>query len=135
MGAQPTATVERLDTYALDDGWQRDIAPMLVPRYRHAMAVFDGHLYCTGGQTPDGRATSSVERFDPATGSWLTMPPMRRPRFSHACATHNGRLYVVGGFAGGVWLTAVERYDPMSKRWENLADLEAPVSAPGLAVC
>lgn len=35
-GAQPTASIERLDTRHLDLGWQIDLAPMLMARYRHA---------------------------------------------------------------------------------------------------
>jgi len=135
LGAQPTASVERLDTTELAAGWSTDVAPMLVPRYRHAMAVLDGQLYCTGGQTPDGRATASVERFDPASETWQQVAPMQKARFSHACATLGGRLYVVGGFACGVWLTAVERFDPKTCQWESLGKLSAAVSAPGLAEC
>ena len=76
------------------------------------MAILGGQLFATGGQTPDGRATASVERYDPVSETWHYVTPMRRPRFSHACAAHGGKLYVVGGFAGGEWLTATERYDP-----------------------
>jgi len=135
LGAQPTASVERLDSQNVHLGWDADVAPMLVPRYRHAMAVLGGQLYCAGGQTVEGHATASVERYDPRSGAWQLVTPMRRARFSHACATLGGRLYVVGGFAGGVWLTSVERYDPQTGEWESLSDLAAPVSASGLAAC
>jgi len=135
LGAQPTASIERLDTRHLDLGWQIDLAPMLMARYRHAMAVIGGILYCTGGQTPDGKATPSVERYDPASDQWQEVAPMLHPRFSHAAATLDGRLYVVGGFASGVWLAAVERYDPATDTWEAVGNLSSPVSAPGLAVC
>ena len=60
---------------------------------------------------------------------------MGRPRFSHAVAEHDGYLYVVGGFASGKWLAAVERYDPSTDQWMELAELDSPISAPGLAVC
>ena len=46
------------------------------------------------------------------------------------CATD-----VVGGFAQGKWLSAVERYDPMTNEWEDLESLSYAISAPGLAVC
>ena len=135
LGAQPTASVERLDTTRIDAGWRTDLAPMLYPRYRHAMTALQGMLYSTGGQTPDGRATASVERYDPKADAWVELPPMNRARFSHAACSLGGKLYVVGGFASGEWLTAIERYDPATRRWENLSDLSSPISAPGLAVC
>ena len=99
------------------------------------MAILGGQLFATGGQTPDGRATASVERYDPVSETWHFVTPMRRPRFSHACAAHGGKIYVVGGFAGGEWLTANERYDPKTGQWESLHDLAVAVSAPGLAEC
>ena len=103
--------------------------------YLLPVAVIGGILYCTGGQTPDGKATPSVERYDPASDQWQEVAPMLHPRFSHAAATLDGRLYVVGGFASGVWLAAVERYDPATDTWEAVGNLSSPVSAPGLAVC
>lgn len=45
------------------------------------------------------------------------------------------RADVVGGFATGKWLSAVERYNPRTDEWEDLSDLAAAISAPGLAVC
>jgi hypothetical protein len=134
-GAQPTASVERLDISRLNDGWQTSIAPMLIPRYRHALAALDGKLYACGGQRPDGRATESVERYDPRSDTWKAVAPMGRPRFSHAMAVFENMLYVVGGFAGGCWLSAVERYDPTCDEWEDLGELSTSIAAPGLAVC
>jgi hypothetical protein len=150
---------------------------MILPRYRHALAAAGGRLYACGGQKIDGRATASVERYDPTTDTWQEVAPMGRPRFSHAVAELDGMLCarahrrprlvspaqltsltslllasgapradvpifpprgpadVVGGFAAGNWLSAVERYDPVEDVWEDLSDLETPISAPGLAVC
>jgi len=135
IGAQPTASVERLDMEAIGNGWEAGVAHMILPRYRHALAAAGGRLYACGGQKIDGRATASVERYDPTTDTWQEVAPMGRPRFSHAVAELDGMLYVVGGFAAGNWLSAVERYDPVEDVWEDLSDLETPISAPGLAVC
>ena len=137
LGAQPTATVERLDMRKMGDGWDASVAPMLMPRYRHAVAVVSGQLYACGGQKPDGRATATVERYDPVTNSWHEVSPMKHPRFSHAMAALNGKLYVVGGFANGQWLQSVERYDAETDQWEDLADLGEGLglAAHGLAVC
>ena len=134
-GAQPTASVERLDMRNTSAGWDESVAPMLHPRYRHAAAVARGKLYACGGQRTNGKATASVERYEPATDSWQEVAPMLQPRFSHAMAQFEERLYAVGGFANGVWLSSVERYDPELDAWEMLADLDAEIGAPSLAFC
>ena len=108
---------------------------MLSARYRHTVAVLGGKMYVCGGQKIDGRATDSVEVYDPSTDSWREVSPMHHARFSHAVTTLDGRLYVVGGFAHGVWLSSVERYDPETNAWEELSALEGEIAAPGLAVC
>ena len=102
--ATPTRSVERLDTACHTAGWARDpVAPMLVPRYRHACAALDGRLYACGGQKIDGKATASVEMYDPSSNTWVHVAALHRARFSHAMASLHGRLYVVGGFADGEW--------------------------------
>ena len=132
--AMPTVSVERLDMRCPDGGWVATLAPMLVARYRHACASLEGLLYACGGQKTDGKATSSVERYDPAEDAWVHVAPLHSARFSHAMASFDGHLYVVGGFADGQWLSTVERYDPTSDSWQELESLPSAVSAPGLAV-
>ena len=133
--ATPTRCVERLDTACHRTGWARDpVAPMLVPRYRHACAALDGRLYACGGQKTDGKATASVEMYDPSSNTWVHVAALHRARFSHAMASLHGRLYVVGGFADGQWLSDVERYNPQRDEWEVLSELPSAVSASGLAV-
>lgn len=135
LGAQPTASVERLNLRNIYAGWDGSVASMLSARYRHTVAVLGGKMYVCGGQKIDGRATDSVEVYDPSTDSWREVSPMHHARFSHAMTTLDGRLYVVGGFAHGVWLSSVERYDPETNAWEELSALEGEIAAPGLAVC
>lgn len=134
-GAQPTSSVERLDMERVDKGWDINVAPMILPRYRHALAAVNGCVYACGGQKIDGHATASVERYEPRTNEWVEVAPMNCLRFSHAVAELDGYLYAVGGFSRGKWLKNVERYDPVADKWEELAELDSPISAPGLAVC
>ena len=93
-GAQPTSSVERLDVTGTERGFDTHVAPMLLPRYRHTLATVGGKLYAVGGQKTDGRATASVERYDPTTDTWTEVAPMGRPRFSHAIAEFDGLLCV-----------------------------------------
>ena len=103
-GAQPTSSVERLDMEEVEKwigGWHRahdpphweaGIARMLLPRYRHALAAANGRIYACGGQKVDGRATASVEVYDPAKDEWQEVRPMNKPRFSHSVAELDGKI-------------------------------------------
>ena len=77
---------------AVGNGWEANVAQMILPRYRHALAAVGGRLYACGGQKTDGRATDSVERYDPHADSWTEVAPMGQPRFSHAVAELDGML-------------------------------------------
>ena len=55
VGAQPTASVERLDMEAIENGWEAGVAEMTQPRYRHAIATVGGKVYACGGQKIDVR--------------------------------------------------------------------------------
>ena len=63
---------------------------MLLPRYRHTVAVVGGRLFACGGQKTDGRATAKCERYEPSTDTWHYVAPMGRARFSHAMAELDG---------------------------------------------
>jgi hypothetical protein len=43
------------------------------------------------------------------------------------------KFYVVGGYSGSNRLTNVERYNPRTCRWSNLAEMHTPRSNFGLA--
>uniref|UniRef100_A0A7S3BU01 F-box domain-containing protein n=1 Tax=Haptolina ericina TaxID=156174 RepID=A0A7S3BU01_9EUKA len=135
------STVERLDLDDEEAGAWEVVAPMHMPRYRHALAALDGKLYAVGGETAtaDNGAlvvTSSVEMFDPALNTWQSVTPLCRPRMSHAVAVFDGCLLALGGFDGSHWLDSAERYEPLSGRWEEMpVPGFAPRCAQGLAVC
>ena len=59
-----------------------------------------------------------VERYCPEEGSWSACPPMRSAREGAGCTAYLGRLYVAGGRDElRLDLSAVERYDPDTRRW------------------
>jgi len=134
------SSVERLNLDESDSRWEL-VAPMQMPRYRHALASLEGKLYAVGGETAtaDNGAlvvTSSVEMFDPALNAWQAITPLCRPRMSHAVAVFDGCLLTLGGFDGSNWLDTAERFDPQTCRWEEVpVPGFAPRCAQGLAVC
>ncbi|MEA2711822.1 MAG: hypothetical protein QOF78_4423, partial [Phycisphaerales bacterium] len=63
---------------------------------------------------------------------WQSAPDMPDPRCHFSTAVVDGKIYVMGGqhdHENHVGQSAaVHRYDPVSKKWEQLADLPTPKS-------
>ncbi|MEX1024313.1 MAG: PKD domain-containing protein [Planctomycetota bacterium] len=82
-----------------------------------ACGVIDGVLYLMGEGTP------ATLRFDMEARQWLS-PAAQRPFVGdhHAAEVIDGQLYVVGGFQGGAE-GRLQRYDPATDAWTELAPL------------
>ena len=102
-------------------------APMPTARSGGGAAVIDGKIYVAGGRPPGG---SAFEVYDPATNQWERLPDLPTQRNHLAMAAVNGRIIVAGGrFGPGAMAertTAVEIYDPATRRWTRGAPLPAP---------
>ena len=102
---------------------------MAVERSRPGVAVLDGKLYALGGLSDDGSLTS-VERYDPGTDAWEAVAPLTLARFGAGMAALEGKLYAVGGRIDDeeddeaeVDSNSVERFDPASNAWEEVAPM------------
>lgn len=51
------------------------------------------------GEPTDMHSTTSVERFDAATGKWTPLTPLPEPRSSFDAVVFGEKLYVIGGWA------------------------------------
>ncbi|XP_078494070.1 uncharacterized protein LOC144749569 [Ciona intestinalis] len=51
---------------------------------------------------------------------------MKIARCGHCLVAHNGHLYSLGGHDGKQYLCSVERYDPLSDEWEEVAPMQTP---------
>ena len=74
---------------------------MTWPRQNHAAtALADGRVLVAGGTSTPTGATSTVEVFDPAARTWLTVAAMHGARLQHtATLLAEGRELVTGGTA------------------------------------
>ena len=63
-----------IDLQQLEASRWEELAPMTTARKGLAVAAYDGKIYAIGGETADG-VTDVVERYDPATDTWETLPP------------------------------------------------------------
>ena len=68
----------------------------------------------------DGPYSKSVEIYDPASDTWITVSPMRISRAFHTATTLvDGRLLIVGG-RGKRFIAEV--YDPISDVWTDAGE-------------
>lgn len=87
------------------------------------MRRFPCRLYVVGGLDGSYRAVGTVDRFDPLTDSWESLPALSAPRAGPCAAVSAGRLYVLGGEFNGRALCDAQRFDPWLGRWEDLPSM------------
>jgi hypothetical protein len=114
--------------------WSKAENTLLVARYRHASAVFQGQLWLVGGIIKNSYGqeeyTSTTEVMDLATGEWSPGPSMCARRAIDVCPlVVDGALYLVGGDMKGVVhhsnacdkqsadMGTIERYDVETKQF------------------
>ena len=99
--------------------------PMPTPRWGVAAVVLEGKVYVIGGQAENGAVLDVVERYDPDTDTWETLPRMDDERFNAAAVVFGGRIYVLGGRdKDGDVKDDVQVYDPATGLWTPAPELE-----------
>jgi N-acetylneuraminic acid mutarotase len=119
----PTAALLRYDPER--DRWRRlPAAP--TPRAAHALAVIGGRLYAAGGAN-EGGSLRSLEIYDFKRRRWTSGPsfPFGPARNHTTGVASDGRFYVIAGRDAENY-TAVERYNPRRRVWEDVPDLRTP---------
>ncbi|XP_006871369.1 PREDICTED: kelch-like protein 4 [Chrysochloris asiatica] len=101
-----------------------------------------GALYAVGGMHAM-KGTTTIEKYDLRTNSWLHIGTMNGPRLQFGVAVIDNKLYVVGGRDGLKTLNTVECFNPVGKVWSvmppmsthrhglGVATLEGPMYAVG----
>uniref|UniRef100_A0A8C5IXH2 Kelch like ECH associated protein 1 n=1 Tax=Junco hyemalis TaxID=40217 RepID=A0A8C5IXH2_JUNHY len=93
-------------------------------------------IYAAGGYLR--RSLSTLQAFDPAEGTWLTLAEMETPRSGLGGCVVGGLFYAVGGrnnsAEGNTDSAAVECYNPVSGRWAPCAAMSVPRNRIGLGV-
>eukprot|EP01062_Namystynia_karyoxenos_P001903 TRINITY_DN10662_c0_g1_i1.p1 TRINITY_DN10662_c0_g1~~TRINITY_DN10662_c0_g1_i1.p1 ORF type:complete len:636 (+),score=158.11 TRINITY_DN10662_c0_g1_i1:93-1910(+) len=148
-GVAPLRSVECFDPST--EQWSG--APdMVEPRGAPAAVELGGYIYVIGGwkgniMSGPHSALSSAERYDPREGVWSPIAPMRYARSTPSAVVLYGCIYVLGGYNGNdpphqgapadQRLMSVERYNPKTNSWDEVAPMrcgrsgEAAVAVDG----
>jgi non-specific serine/threonine protein kinase len=93
IGSKLVSQTEVYDGTAWHDG-----ASIPVPGDHLAAASDRSYLYAVGGRKFDSRHnTTAVQRYEPATDRWTSLPPLPKPVSGAGAAIINGQLLVAGG--------------------------------------
>jgi N-acetylneuraminic acid mutarotase len=120
---QPTGALLRYDPERRR--WRR-LPSSPTPRAAHALAVIGDRLYAAGGANDSG-SLRSLEIYDFKRRRWSSGPDFTfGPARNHTTgAAAGGRFYVIAGRDASNF-TAVERYNPRRRAWEDVPDLRTP---------
>ena len=103
-------------------------------------AVLNNQVYVFGGyvnQVQDNEEHRDYCRelfvFNPNSKEWNFMSLMNEKRCYVSSAALNNQIYAIGGYNGVSRFRSVERYDPETNEWENVASMNE-VRSDGSAV-
>ena len=78
-----------------------------------------------------------MERYDPRTNTWEEVAPMATARYGFSFAVLDDKLYAAGGSASvsadSLTFNSMERYDPSTNTWEELASMHC--ARTGFILC
>ncbi|XP_045850749.1 kelch-like protein 4 [Meles meles] len=91
-----------------------------------------GALYAVGGMDAV-KGTTTIEKYDLRTNSWLHIGTMNGRRLQFGVAVIDNKLYVVGGRDGLKTLNTVECFNPVSKIWTVMPPMSTHRHGLGVA--
>ncbi|XP_014235345.2 kelch-like protein 5 [Trichogramma pretiosum] len=130
------STVERWDPSTRK--WTH-VSPMSSPRSTVGVAVLNDKLYAVGGRDTSS-CLNTVECYDPHSNKWTSCAPMSKRRGGVGVGVLNGCLYALGGHDApssnphASRFDCVERYDPKTDTWTDVAPMSVARDAMGVCV-
>nr|XP_022918626.1 uncharacterized protein LOC111427625 isoform X3 [Onthophagus taurus] len=100
-----------------------------VRRKNFGLVAIKQNMYAIGGQDKHARTLSSVEKYNPTSGTWEFQAPMLTARMGLCCAKHKEKIWAVGGMSGSKkkpLSECVEVYDPDKNQWTEISRIRFP---------
>jgi Galactose oxidase, central domain len=118
-----------VDLYNPTNGNWTTSSPMNVARTAHTATLLpDGTVLVAGGRYYIGGSVflSSVEIYNPATGTWNFTNSLKTARAQHAASSlPSGKVLVAGGNGSSADTATAETYDPASGTWKAVGSMSA----------
>lgn len=107
--------------------WTISKASLPSPRSDSAVVVLDGAIYVIGGAVGHV-ATTRVDIFNPANGTWRAGPALPAPREGHVAAVLDGSIHVTGGQSISPPKTYPDHFvlDAGGSQWRRAAPIPTP---------
>ena len=135
-GSSPIVSLRSVEVYnpARPASW-REALPMRHARNGLGLVGLGAALYAVGGIDETGRATSSMEIYEPTAlePGWRSGASMRAARSFFGLTAASGKLYAAGGYdMTGAPTASAEEYDPLARSWSDLAPMATARGGLGL---
>ena len=106
------------DAVAAGTTWSSVASSLPSPTACAAAVALGGYIYVVGGQNRQREPQASTFRFNPATGTWASLPPLKYARRGHAAFVVDGVMCVMGGRGANKWnWCPAEVYDTVQQEW------------------
>lgn len=125
---EPLATVEKYSP--VTNAWEA-VSSLNTARRSCAAVVTRFGIFVLGGFS-ESVFLHSVELYNPKLDEWNYQIPMSEARSDLCAVFHDQRIYAIGGCnSTSSQLRSVERFDLINRKWETVADMNAPRANAG----
>jgi hypothetical protein len=118
-----------VDLYNPTNGAWTVATPMSIGRHLHTATLLrDGTVLITGGisYSPSLVYVSSVELYNPMTGTWTMTNSLSQARANHtATLLPDGKVLIAGGASNTTAIATAETYDPTTGTWKTVGSMSA----------
>jgi kelch-like protein 1/4/5 len=80
----------------------------------------------SNSSNPACQRTSSIEKYDPVSDTWIIIANLDMGRDSIGVAVLGNSIITIGGFDGANYLKTVDKFDPETNQFEKLKAITYP---------
>uniref|UniRef100_A0A1A9VA70 Kelch-like protein diablo n=1 Tax=Glossina austeni TaxID=7395 RepID=A0A1A9VA70_GLOAU len=95
------------------------LSNMAKSRYDNSAISLNGVIYSIGGRDSNDAELTTAECYYPFNRKWNSIAPMNVARSNFGICAYHQVFYVIGGNC----TQCVEKYDPLSNRWERCSNI------------
>ncbi|HEY3363966.1 MAG TPA: hypothetical protein VGK74_02785 [Symbiobacteriaceae bacterium] len=104
-------------------------ATFAYPRYQCAGFELNGLIYVAAGLDSVGNRLTSVQAYDPTTGTWTAKADLPIATYGGGSAVVSGKAYYMGGLNSPDGTSSrIYEYDPVANSWTTKATMLTPVA-------